>query len=72
MGSRLLECSRLFLRIEGATPNQILGFPDDLKLKSSMTLFEQAKTLSVFSEVLEIHFGGERCLRTLRTLNGAH
>ena len=64
LGSRLLECSRLFLRIEGKTPNQILGFPDDLKLKSCMTLFERAKPLSVFSEVLETHYSGERCLRT--------
>ena len=56
----------------GKTPNQILGFPDDLKLMSSMTLFEQAKPLSVFSEVLESHYGGERCLRTQRTLDGTH
>ena len=70
LGSRLLECSHLFLRIEGKTPNQILGFPDDLKLKSCMTLFEQARPLSVFSEVLESHYGGERCLRTQRTLEG--
>lgn len=64
LGSRLLECSHLFLRIEGKTPNQILGFPDDLKLKSCMTLFERAKPLSVFSEVLETHYSGERCLST--------
>lgn len=64
LGSRLLECSHLFLRIEGKTPNQILGFPDDLKLKSCMTLFERAKPLSVFSEVLETHYSGEWCLRT--------
>lgn len=72
LGSRLLECSHLFLRIEGKTPNQILSFPDDLKLMSSMTLFEQAKPHSVFSEVLESHYGGERCLRTQRTLDGTH
>jgi len=70
LGSRLLECSRLFLSIEGKTPNQILGFPDDLKLKSSMTLFERSMPLSVFSEVLESRYGGERCLRTQRTLEG--
>lgn len=71
LGSRLLECSHLFLRIEGKTPNQILGSPDDLKLKSCMTLFERAKPLSVFSEVLESHYSGERCLRTQRTLEGS-
>ena len=70
LGSRLLECSHLFLSIEGKTPNQILGFPDDLKLKSCMTLFELAKPLSVFSEVLESRYNGERCLRTQRTLEG--
>ena len=48
----------------GKTPNQILGCPDDLKLKSCMTLFERAKPLSVFSEVLETHYSGERCLST--------
>lgn len=71
LGSRLLECSHLFLRIEGKTSNQILGFPDDLKLKSCMTLFERAKPLSVFSEVLESRYSGERCLRTQRTLEGS-
>ena len=71
LGPRLLECSRLYLCIEGKTPNQILGWPDELKLKSSMTLFEQVRPLSVFSEVLESHYVGERCLRTQRTLEGS-
>jgi uncharacterized protein (DUF1810 family) len=38
---RLLECTRLLLEAPlGATANAILGSPDDLKLRSSLTLFD--------------------------------
>lgn len=39
LGERLVEISKAMLEIEGKTANQILGSPDDMKLKSSMTLF---------------------------------
>src|SRR5690242_8973504 len=39
LGPRLRECTRLVNLVEGRSINQILGYPDDLKLKSSMSLF---------------------------------
>jgi uncharacterized protein (DUF1810 family) len=39
LGPRLVECATALLEVEGRTAEQILGYPDDLKLRSSMTLF---------------------------------
>ncbi len=39
LGSRLIEISTALLDIDGRTANQVMGSPDDLKLRSSMTLF---------------------------------
>ena len=39
LGARLLECAELVESIEGRSVSAIFGYPDDLKLKSSMTLF---------------------------------
>src|SRR5690242_5552403 len=40
LGSRLAECTGLVLAVQGRTIHQILGAPDDLKFRSSMTLFD--------------------------------
>jgi len=59
LGPRLLNCSRLVHQPEGRTIKQILGSPDDLKFKSSMTLFAHATTDNkVFLDPLEKYFGG--------------
>jgi uncharacterized protein (DUF1810 family) len=42
LGPRLRECTRLLARIEGATADDIFGWPDNLKVRSSMTLFARA------------------------------
>lgn len=42
LGQRLLECTRLILKIENAPAESIFGYSDSLKLQSSMTLFESA------------------------------
>jgi uncharacterized protein (DUF1810 family) len=39
LGSRLRECVELMLAVKGRTPHDILGTPDDLKLRSCLTLF---------------------------------
>jgi uncharacterized protein (DUF1810 family) len=39
LGPRLRQCTRLVLQVEGRTLSQIFGSPDDLKFRSSMTLF---------------------------------
>jgi uncharacterized protein (DUF1810 family) len=42
LGSRLRECTRLVTEIEGRTIAEIFGYPDDLKFRSSMSLFAKA------------------------------
>lgn len=60
LGSRLTECSEALLTIQGKTTTEILGSPDDMKLRSSMTLFASVVgSGSVFASVLEKYFQGE-------------
>jgi len=69
LGPRLKECAELVLAISGRTASQIFGFPDEMKLQSSMTLFELAAGQGgVFARVLERYFQGERDQRTLEIL----
>lgn len=66
LGSRLRECCRLLLDIGGRSALQVLGSPDDLKLRSSMTLFAGvAPDPAVFEAVLLKYFAGERCPYTV-------
>ena len=69
LGVRLKECTELVLAIEGRTAHQIFGSPDDLKFRSSMTLFERAvQEEPVFSRALDTYFDGERDRSTLELL----
>ncbi len=53
LGKRLIEISNALLTVEGKTANQIFGSPDDVKLKSSMTLFAALEdTDPVFQRVI--------------------
>lgn len=69
LGLRLREICGIVLGIEGRTVEEILGYPDDVKLRSSMTLFAAATDDGAeFIAVLEKYFGGERDGRTLELL----
>jgi uncharacterized protein (DUF1810 family) len=69
LGERLFEFVELVLDIEGRSVTQIFGFPDDVKLRSSMTLFEYiSKPNSVFADVLDKFFNGHRDPKTLQLL----
>lgn len=68
LGPRLAACSEALLGVEGRTASEIFGFPDDAKLRSSMTLFDAVEPGAVFSRVLERYFGGGRDTETLRRL----
>jgi uncharacterized protein (DUF1810 family) len=70
LGARLSECTGAVLAVEGRTVADIFGFPDDQKLKSSMTLFAAVaeNTHSVFISVLEKYFQGVQDDRTLQLL----
>jgi len=69
LGSRLIECTRLVLAVEGRTINAILGAPDDAKFRSSMTLFGAVSDEPVFGEALARYFAGERDGATLEILS---
>lgn len=70
LGRRLLECAEALLAIDGRSISNILGYPDDLKLKSSMTLFACVSDPdSVFVRVLNKYYQGERDIRTLNILD---
>ena len=70
LGARLVECAEAVLAVEGRSVSEIFGYPDDLKLKSSMTLFAcAAGPCSVFARILDRYFGGERDARTLQLLS---
>jgi uncharacterized protein (DUF1810 family) len=69
LGTRLLECTKAVLAIKGRSISEIFGYPDDLKHKSSMTLFAYvADPDSVFIRILDKYFHGEQDVRTLNLL----
>ena len=69
LGPRLRECAEAVLQVEGRTAHDIFGSPDDLKLKSSATLFAAVSPPgSVFERLLDKYFEGERDEKTLRLL----
>ena len=70
LGSRLVECTRALLSHPDRTAREIMGSPDDAKLRSSMTLFAVAvDSEPVFQQVLDTYFAGERDPRTVDLLN---
>ncbi|KUI35101.1 calpastatin [Mycobacterium sp. GA-2829] len=60
LGPRLRECTRLVLEIEGRSAREVFGSPDDLKLRSSMTLFARCTDDNTdFVGVLDKFYGGQ-------------
>ena len=71
LGPRLEESARALLQHSDHTANEIFGSPDDLKLRSSMTLFATASPeRAVFQQVLNVFYGGEADQQTLAALRG--
>lgn len=68
LGARLLEISRALLTLESSDATAVMGYPDDLKLRSCMTLFAQVSDDPVFEAVLDKFFGGRPDSRTLALL----
>ena len=66
LGPRLIECAEAVLAVKGRSASAIFGSPDDMKLKSSMTLFAAvAPPQSVFVRVLDVYFSGKQDSKTL-------
>jgi uncharacterized protein (DUF1810 family) len=69
LGERLRECTRLVNEVEGRSASGIFGYPDDMKFRSSMTLFARAgKENAVFREALAKYFAGEEDGATLASI----
>ena len=69
LGQNLLTITRALLDLKEDNPTRILGIPDDLKLRSSMTLFEAAAPEHPeFAAVLKKFYGGKRDTLTLALL----
>lgn len=67
LGPRLTACAEAALAVEGRSALEIFGSPDDLKLRSSATLFGQVSAEgSVFHRLLDKYFAGEPDEATLR------
>ncbi len=69
LGPRLRECTQLVVNVEGKPLDEILGYPDDMKFRSSMTLFARATDdNAIFAAALQKYFGGEPDPLTLERL----
>jgi uncharacterized protein (DUF1810 family) len=69
LGTRLAECTRAMLRATGSA-NGILGSPDDLKFRSSMTLFSAVDAGPLYREALQRFFEGGEDALTIGVLKG--
>jgi uncharacterized protein (DUF1810 family) len=71
LGPRLVECTRTVLGVTGRTAHEIFGSPDDLKLRSSMTLFSRADPEQpAFADVIARYYDGIEDSRTVELLGG--
>ena len=68
LGPRLVEISEALLSLDGDNATTVMGYPDDLKLKSSMTLFAIASGNPVFTKVLDKYFDGRQDRWTVKIL----
>ena len=72
LGPRLRECTRLVNEVAGRSIEEIFGYPDDLKFRSCLTLFERASPQEqLFSEALRKYCRGKPDLRTLELLRSS-
>ena len=69
LGENLRTICQALLELDTDDPHQVLGSPDNLKLLSSMTLFEAAEGKGgVFTKVIEKYYGGRRDQKTIALL----
>jgi uncharacterized protein (DUF1810 family) len=70
LGQRLRECIQAVLDVEGRSAHEIFGSPDDLKFRSSMTLFHRAAPDDgLFRTALDKYFDGQEDALTLEKLH---
>ena len=71
LGPRLIRCCEALMASKENSATALLGYPDDLKLRSSMTLFANiAEDPYLFYQVLEKFFNGNQDSRTIKIMDG--
>jgi uncharacterized protein (DUF1810 family) len=70
LGPRLIECTRLVMATSEKTINDILGSPDDMKFRSSMTLFDAVSKQETFAEAIGTFYPEGKDPATLDILRG--
>ena len=70
LGPRLVECTGLVLGVKDKTICAILGSPDDLKFRSSMTLFSAVSDDPIFDAAIAKYYAGAKDQATLDILRG--
>lgn len=65
LGTRLREISQAMLDCGNPSADDILGFPDVLKVRSCMTLFDMVSPNDIFKQVLDKYYEGKPCDKTL-------
>lgn len=69
LGMRLLEITEELLRLDGLSAFDIFGSPDDIKLRSCMTLFSAiSEEGNIFEQVLNKYYNGKPCQYTLASI----
>jgi len=70
LGKRLIEITQVLVALNENNAGKVFGYPDDMKLKSSMTLFAGVtRPDPVFLKVIDKYFNGEQDEATLRIIN---
>jgi uncharacterized protein (DUF1810 family) len=72
LDSRLTEMTGAMLDLKGVSARDVLGYPDDAKLRSCMTLFAAVSNDVMFNRALQRFFGGEADELTLAFLRGSN
>ena len=65
LGARLREISQAMLDCGNPSTDDILGFPDVLKVRSCMTLFDMVSPNDIFKQVLDKYYEGKLCDKTI-------
>jgi uncharacterized protein (DUF1810 family) len=71
LGPRLIECTRLVMTASEKTITEILGSPDDMKFRSSMTLFDAVSQQEIFAEAIGTFYSNGKDPATLAILDSA-
>ena len=66
--NHLVEISNELLKLSNNDISDIMGYPDDLKLRSCMTLFDYVSNEEVFQKVLDKYYDGKKDELTLKIL----